>query len=140
MCLLSEDGPHAPVEQSVDEQVHATHVQERDLYDTTMPRLVCCDSGGAGTGRPMCVIGTAGVVSCAIDAVVRGVCSRGPVFLLQCVFFFSSRRRHTRLVSDWSSDVCSSDLSHCREPDPGGRRQPSRLAVRPLGRAVSLVE
>src|ERR1019366_3215606 len=23
---------------------------------------------------------------------------------------FSSRRRHTRLVSDWSSDVCSSDL------------------------------
>src|SRR5262249_61269446 len=26
------------------------------------------------------------------------------------VFFFSSRRRHTRLVSDWSSDVCSSDL------------------------------
>src|SRR5574341_1947746 len=26
-------------------------------------------------------------------------------------FFFSSRRRHTRLVGDWSSDVCSSDLS-----------------------------
>src|SRR5258706_12070352 len=26
-----------------------------------------------------------------------------------CDFFFSSRRRHTRLVSDWSSDVCSSD-------------------------------
>src|SRR5258706_12631325 len=25
-------------------------------------------------------------------------------------FFFSSRRRHTRLVSDWSSDVCSSDI------------------------------
>src|SRR5437016_3263608 len=25
-------------------------------------------------------------------------------------FFFSSSRRHTRLVSDWSSDVCSSDL------------------------------
>src|SRR5258706_9167526 len=24
-------------------------------------------------------------------------------------YFFSSRRRHTRLVSDWSSDVCSSD-------------------------------
>src|SRR3989339_853852 len=27
-------------------------------------------------------------------------------------FFFSSRRRHTRLVSDWSSDVCSSDPQH----------------------------
>src|SRR5215212_6575888 len=27
------------------------------------------------------------------------------------VFFFSSRRRHTRCLSDWSSDVCSSDLA-----------------------------
>src|SRR5205814_10611541 len=26
------------------------------------------------------------------------------------VLFFSSRRRHTRCLSDWSSDVCSSDL------------------------------
>src|SRR5438034_11251376 len=26
------------------------------------------------------------------------------------VFFFSSRRRHTRSLCDWSSDVCSSDL------------------------------
>src|SRR5205814_3855920 len=26
-------------------------------------------------------------------------------------FFFSSRRRHTRCLSDWSSDVCSSDLN-----------------------------
>src|SRR5262245_65031931 len=29
--------------------------------------------------------------------------SHGPAF------FFSSRRRHTRCLSDWSSDVCSSD-------------------------------
>src|SRR3954462_396176 len=27
------------------------------------------------------------------------------------LFFFSSRRRHTRLSCDWSSDVCSSDRS-----------------------------
>src|SRR5437867_11035973 len=26
------------------------------------------------------------------------------------IFFFSSRRRHTRSYGDWSSDVCSSDL------------------------------
>src|SRR5437762_12982985 len=26
------------------------------------------------------------------------------------LFFFSSRRRHTRYIGDWSSDVCSSDL------------------------------
>src|SRR6266478_9991266 len=30
--------------------------------------------------------------------------------LLFVVFFFSSRRRHTRFDCDWSSDVCSSDL------------------------------
>src|SRR5437764_4991197 len=35
---------------------------------------------------------------------------RGPwcSFML---FFFSSRRRHTRYIGDWSSDVCSSDLT-----------------------------
>src|ERR1039458_312652 len=27
-----------------------------------------------------------------------------------CLLFFSRRRRHTRCLSDWSSDVCSSDL------------------------------
>src|SRR5258705_818039 len=32
-------------------------------------------------------------------------------------FFFSSRRRHTRCLSDWSSDVCSSDLVIIREAD-----------------------
>src|SRR6266581_4655964 len=30
-------------------------------------------------------------------------------------FFFSSRRRHTRWTGDWSSDVCSSDLTDVRE-------------------------
>src|SRR5690606_39417873 len=29
------------------------------------------------------------------------------------IFFFSSRRRHTRFSRDWSSDVCSSDLFTC---------------------------
>src|SRR5205809_4304323 len=32
-------------------------------------------------------------------------------FTEQSVFFFSSRRRHTRCSRDWSSDVCSSDLA-----------------------------
>src|SRR5207253_4899087 len=30
--------------------------------------------------------------------------------LISILFFFSSRRRHTRWPRDWSSDVCSSDL------------------------------
>src|SRR5256885_4832603 len=38
-------------------------------------------------------------------------------FLLCSFFFFSSRRRHTRLQGDWSSDVCSSDLPD--SPFPG---------------------
>src|ERR1039457_620758 len=38
-------------------------------------------------------------------------------------FFFSSRRRHTRLQGDWSSDVCSSDL----------HRQPNRDLLAPRG-------
>src|SRR6266496_5593307 len=29
---------------------------------------------------------------------------------MNAIFFFSSRRRHTRSLRDWSSDVCSSDL------------------------------
>src|SRR5438105_1971434 len=38
----------------------------------------------------------------------RSRCSALSTILL---FFFSSRRRHTRSTRDWSSDVCSSDLS-----------------------------
>src|SRR5438105_9042846 len=32
-------------------------------------------------------------------------------YIIFFFFFFSSRRRHTRSTRDWSSDVCSSDLS-----------------------------
>src|SRR5262245_64995341 len=34
------------------------------------------------------------------------------LYVYSLSFFFSSRRRHTRCLSDWSSDVCSSDLQH----------------------------
>src|SRR5262249_60969316 len=62
-------------------------------------------------------------------------------------FFFSSRRRHTRLVSDWSSDVCSSDLAPVpaaaaeQAPvppdDDGDRERIVRMqeALREIGRA-----
>src|SRR2546426_5703364 len=42
-------------------------------------------------------------------------------------FFFSSRRRHTRLQGDWSSDVCSSDLQMAGF---GGGRRVQRHEVR----------
>src|SRR5690348_17957950 len=63
------------------------------------------------------------------------------------LFFFSSRRRHTRWTGDWSSDVCSSDLVAerrrvlqpvAREPvaadvgneDPAGELQGDRKSTR----------
>src|SRR5690606_40910633 len=82
------------------------------------------------------------------------------LFDMFLLFFFSSRRRHTRFSRDWSSDVCSSDLrgpahhylptgldvvverrpgqpgeAHQRRPPEGGvRRRPPRRRVQ-IGRA-----
>src|SRR6266850_3004622 len=47
-------------------------------------------------------------------------------FMLWIFFFFSSRRRHTRLQGDWSSDVCSSDLLPLNRP-------PERHSIHGLG-------
>src|SRR5256885_7402937 len=49
-----------------------------------------------------------------------------------CYFFFSSRRRHTRLQGDWSSDVCSSDLTHPRAPLSNRRFGPNGNSNVPL--------
>src|SRR5947199_5740836 len=53
-------------------------------------------------------------------------------------FFFSSRRRHTRCLSDWSSDVCSSDLEMNPATAPSSRnchqelwRNPNVAEIRP---------
>src|SRR3712207_1767514 len=48
------------------------------------------------------------------------------------MFFFSSRRRHTRYWRDWSSDVCSSDLEAEIARDLGISRVPVREALRLL--------
>src|SRR5260370_21606211 len=45
------------------------------------------------------------------------------------IFFFSSRRRHTRFKCDWSSDVCSSDLVNDEDVNlPGFTREGLRSA------------
>src|SRR5437763_5492259 len=41
--------------------------------------------------------------------------------LFRLFFFFSSRRRHTRYIGDWSSDVCSSELRAHARLQPDGR-------------------
>src|SRR5471030_1955466 len=51
--------------------------------------------------------------------------------ILIFVFFFSSRRRHTRCLSDWSSDVCSSDLPG----QAGGKENGHGRHARHQGRA-----
>src|SRR5260221_4123428 len=56
---------------------------------------------------------------------------------LNVVLFFSSRRRHTRSLCDWSSDVCSSDLTQT-----GKFPRPARTPVSALagGACTSMVE
>src|SRR2546430_5918562 len=44
-------------------------------------------------------------------ATILGSADPGRDCVLSFLFFFSSRRRHTRFDCDWSSDVCSSDLA-----------------------------
>src|SRR5262245_62184870 len=61
-------------------------------------------------------------------------------FCFTCLFFFffSSRRRHTRCLSDWSSDVCSSDLAFERiTVDP--QRMGGVPCIRDLRVTVSMV-
>src|SRR5690349_23658995 len=60
---------------------------------------------------------------------------------LRSFFFFSSRRRHTRSLRDWSSDVCSSDLRSApasgatARTGAGGPGWPAarRCCARPVG-------
>src|SRR5688572_31573975 len=51
------------------------------------------------------------------------------MFVFFFFFFFSSRRRHTRFDCDWSSDVCSSDLSSLHRRT--GRRRRGRTSTPP---------
>src|SRR6266496_3154993 len=63
------------------------------------------------------------------------------VFRVMCFFFFSSRRRHTRSLRDWSSDVCSSDLlipRIIRVDDAGAVDGADRHALRVLVEADTL--
>ena len=59
--------------------------------------------GESGSGKSTLIKAAMGLLGSG-GLVTRGdICYMGQ-------FFFSSRRRHTRLQGDWSSDVCSSDL------------------------------
>src|SRR5262245_26229393 len=59
---------------------------------------------------------------------------RATLSRLPTPFFFSSRRRHTRCLSDWSSDVCSSDLSLAERL----YRSEAKMFVRPGRESVTV--
>src|SRR5205085_8508796 len=56
--------------------------------------------------------------------------------VVEILFFFSSRRRHTRFDCDWSSDVCSSDLGHAAIYATPGYEKLRRLIVWAVRRKV----
>src|SRR3546814_1123114 len=51
--------------------------------------------------------------------------------MLMSFFFFKQKTAYERRISDWSSDVCSSDLHEVRKPALGGDIHP-RIATRPV--------
>src|SRR5256884_3687298 len=70
----------------------------------------------------------------AVAELMSGLPIPSGLYCVSVLFFFSSRRRHTRCSRDWSSDVCSSDLIASRGPwFPRGRIAGRRL----VGHGVS---
>src|SRR3712207_8662410 len=63
------------------------------------------------------------------------------IYVLRSIFFFSSRRRHTRYWRDWSSDVCSSDLHRLRKilgmPTPVELCESRQAEFQPVGGKVA---
>src|SRR5256884_319083 len=92
--------------------------------------------------KPLMTLTTVLYVSCALISghlamMLMELTKRREASFL--VFFFSSRRRHTRCSRDWSSDVCSSDLiffvdgqhqSAVGFPVGGGKVGPGREAAK----------
>src|SRR5690606_6299375 len=80
----------------------------RDGTSTTTHR---CESGSNGHGTSGTSPRRESRATAASACSRICCCSLRRSALCACIFFFSSRRRHTRFSRDWSSDVCSSDLT-----------------------------
>src|SRR5262245_40551567 len=67
--------------------------------------------GGGGATAQGLQVGVVGPLAEGLVGRFTGVAvaAQGEQVADLAAFFFSSRRRHTRCLSDWSSDVCSSD-------------------------------
>src|SRR3546814_8201775 len=53
------------------------------------------------------------------------------VFVCYVIFFFKQKTAYEMRISDWSSDVCSSDLQPAAHPHCGGEHHPSPGPRRP---------
>src|SRR3546814_7431751 len=64
------------------------------------------------------------------------------LYVLVCVFFFKQKTAYEMRISDWSSDVCSSDLQAPtagrleREPEAGGAKRAMLYLTRKIGESV----
>src|SRR5690242_10858868 len=93
------------------------------------------DGHASACGRDIYAI-SAPIVVEAAQRIVTGLANKSGVVapgevvdapqFLESLFFFSSRRRHTRLTCDWSSDVCSSDLVRAVRRTEGRVDRPRR--------------
>src|SRR2546421_9020829 len=83
--------------------------------ETRKPRIANVTAGLSGPAiKPIALR----MVYDASKAVKIPVIGMGGISTAVDIFFFSSRRRHTRSDRDWSSDVCSSDLRCWWTPSP----------------------
>src|SRR6478735_8115130 len=74
-----------------------------------LPHIAVLQFPGPDGVRPGTLAARAGMSKQAMNQLLRSLEALGYVVRSDEPFFFSSRRRHTRLQGDWSSDVCSSD-------------------------------
>src|SRR3546814_2328032 len=70
------------------------------------------------------------------------LCAGGTVYIVlsRCVFFFKQKTAYEMRISDWSSDVCSSDLLRSAAPDQSGPARILGMSLDPLLRNSTVAE
>src|SRR5690349_10001139 len=104
--------PNVPWEISCADGDHENRVRFRTTVTFTSPDPL--QVSGSAWSRLACLWMLTNLRGRALDDACKAladlyVWQRDTMKVEQKIFFFSSRRRHTRSLRDWSSDVCSSD-------------------------------
>src|SRR6267378_7177480 len=92
---------------------NATHPETNSTVESaaeqTAPSAATEQAEAASTGQETQAAVTPGQTGASADSATAQAAAEANLET-HASFFFSSRRRHTRSLRDWSSDVCSSDL------------------------------